>query len=95
MSDESLVNKLQNVIEDECPVWEQQFDAGPGVVCSTNDAATVVAKWLSGTACVRLDGLADKIAEWIHEARNKPDNAWSDERFAESLLSLLQSLAVQ
>jgi hypothetical protein len=95
-----LVNRLQNIIEDECPVWEEQFDAGPGVVCSTSDAAVVIARWLSGTMSVRLDGLADKIAVAIHKSWcvNKcsfPTHERGDFDAAEAVVALLQSLAVQ
>jgi hypothetical protein len=51
------------------------------------------------TVCVRLDGLADRLANWFMiDRRSNPDMRGPnpvDRRRAEDLVSLLQSLAVQ
>jgi hypothetical protein len=41
---ESKAGQFQRLIEERAATWEHQFEAGPGTVCSTSDAAFVFAR---------------------------------------------------
>ena len=79
--------------------WQNMHTCPGGAILSTSAAKIPPVPNDPGTVCVRLDGLADKIAAWVNHnltwSNLLGDDKRTDDQFAESLIDLLQSLAVQ
>jgi hypothetical protein len=78
-------------------VWHEALDHALPDMLAAADAVDPLRA--PATVCVRLDGLADKIAATIHQDRCASaclaGPAQRDHQWAERLVSLLRSLAVQ
>jgi hypothetical protein len=66
---EQIASTLERWILDRAPVWEEQFAAGPGIVCGVKDAATTLAAALPALLAAERVRVAEQIAAKI-ESQN-------------------------
>ncbi len=83
--EDSLQVRIQRAINDEAPVWEEQFDAGLGIVCSVSDASVVAAR-LAAPELERLTAEVERLRSELNAERDHYDTRLSELRAVKDAL---------